>query len=77
MKQGLQLLGLAAEAMNHPRSTGTQLLVQGNDRVESFHTMQYHGHIPGYGPFGLHAEDFFLQGYRMTAVRIQTAFAHK
>ena len=29
MKQGLQLLGLAAETMNHPRSTGTQLLVQG------------------------------------------------
>ena len=77
MKQGLQLLRFSSETMNHPRSAGTQLLVQGDNRVKSFDTMQYHGHILGYGPFGLHAEYFLLQGHRVSAVRVQTAFTYK
>jgi len=75
IEERTQLLGLAPEAVKHPRHIGTQLSAQAKQTVEGFHAMYDKRLLQLLAQPYLLQEDFLLNVYRRAAQGIKAALA--
>ena len=73
---GIGHLGLAAEAVYHPRHGGLQLALQRYQFGLCFYRMDYQRFANGLGQQGLAAEEVGLQGQGCLRQPVQSCFAH-